>query len=60
MFPEQTAEQSDLVGSGLPACGQPKTESDAVLGELMGKDAAPRFKFIMEHAADTDAAALDL
>ena len=35
-------------------------EADQVLNELMGKDAAPRYAFIMEHAPKADAAALDV
>ncbi|HJK99428.1 MAG TPA: DNA topoisomerase IV subunit B [Polyangiaceae bacterium LLY-WYZ-14_1] len=34
--------------------------TDRVLNELMGKDPAPRFQFIMEHAADAEAEALDV
>lgn len=35
-------------------------ETDRVLNELMGKDPAPRFKFIMEHAAAARADDLDV
>jgi len=35
-------------------------ETDRVLNELMGKDPAPRFHFIMEHAPTADAEELDV
>jgi DNA gyrase subunit B len=35
-------------------------ETDRVLNELMGKDPAPRFRYIMEHAPRADAAVLDV
>ena len=35
-------------------------DTDRILNELMGKDAAPRFKFIMERAALADAEDLDV
>ena len=35
-------------------------DTDRVLNELMGKDPAPRFKFIMEHAPKAEATALDV
>lgn len=35
-------------------------ETDRILNELMGKDPAPRFKFIMEHAAAARADDLDV
>jgi DNA gyrase subunit B len=35
-------------------------ETDRILGELMGKDPAPRFRFIMERAAVADASELDV
>ena len=35
-------------------------ETDRVVNELMGKDPAPRFNFIMEHAPRADAEALDV
>ena len=35
-------------------------ETDRILNELMGKDPAPRFRFIMEHAPRADAEALDV
>ena len=35
-------------------------ETDRILNELMGKDPAPRFKFIMEHAPRAEADALDV
>ncbi len=34
--------------------------TEEVITNLMGKDAAPRFNFIMEHAAQADAASLDV
>jgi len=35
-------------------------ETNRVLNALMGKDASPRFQFIMEHAPRADAASLDV
>jgi DNA gyrase subunit B len=35
-------------------------ETDRILNELMGKDPAPRFKLIMEHAPKAEAEALDV
>ncbi len=35
-------------------------ETDRILNELMGKDAAPRYRFIMEHAPKASADDLDL
>ena len=35
-------------------------ETDRILHELMGKDPAPRFRYIMEHAPHADAGALDV
>ncbi|MEO0323701.1 MAG: toprim domain-containing protein [Myxococcota bacterium] len=35
-------------------------ETDQLIGELMGRDAAPRYRFIMEHAPRADADDLDL
>ncbi len=35
-------------------------ETDRVLNELMGKDPAPRYQFIMEHAPKASAEELDL
>ena len=35
-------------------------ETDRILNELMGKDPAPRFKFIMEHAPKAEAESLDV
>ena len=34
--------------------------TDELMTDLMGKDAAPRYSFIMEHAAHADAEELDL
>ena len=37
-----------------------EVETDRVMNELMGKDPAPRYQFIMESAASADLDALDV